>query len=814
MQQFNLIIRFETFSPLLALRPQQPIDTLRSTRPYEMNIRQRILLLIALSFAALIFTGGFAVFQNTSSSKEVKMVTEGVVPSSLKSVALMGQLKDVQIATLAMVNAPDKDAISKTHEEVKLKKAELQNALADQMATADSDAQRGLIKQAEESLLNYFGGIDDTANFMLQGQKPMAEATMAATVDQYLREQISVIETVQVEKRRSKDDAISTVNSNLRATTSTLAVVTLAAVLGLGFMGLLLYRQVIHPIGDMEAKMTEIATSQDFSHRVPVTRMDEIGRSVVAFNAMIEKIQQSTEEVKQKTADIHAMLHYIPQGILTLETGGLIHPEYSDHLRTVLVSDEIAGKDVMNVVFDETGLGVDILNQMETAISACIGESDMNFEFNAHLLPQEISKTMPDGTIKVLDLNWSPITDENGTTLRLLLCLRDVTELRALARAADAQKKELAIIGEILAVRQEKFQEFISSAQQFLQENEKLIDAAAAMDAAARKESIGVLFRNMHTIKGNARTYGLLNLTNVVHQAEETYDGIRHGNREWDTELLKAELKQTVEAVEYYAHINETKLGRKGAGRRVNSESVLMVPQESVKGLIEQLDAAANSNDAKKQAEALQAARNALQRLGCEPLSRILSGVTESIPSLAQELGKPSPKIVMEQGGILVRSQLADTLRNVFMHLYRNAMDHGLETAAERAQAGKLETGTIELTMSLDSEHLNIRLKDDGRGLPLQRIRAKAVEQGILVEGEEKSASDIAQLIFASGFSTASQVTEVSGRGVGMDAVRGFIEAEGGKIALALTSDDTTSTYCPFETVITLPAKFAVATSA
>jgi len=777
-----------------------------------MNIRQRILLLIALSFGALIFTGGFAVFQNTSSSKEVKMVTEGVVPSSLKSVALMGQLKDVQIATLAMVNAQDKASIAKTHEEVKLKKAELQNALADQMATADSDAQRGLIKQAEESLVNYFGGIDDTANFMLQGQKAMAEATMAATVDQYLREQISVIETVQVEKRRSKDDAIATVNSNLRATTSTLAVVTLAAVLGLGAMGLLLYRQVIHPIGDMETKMTEIATSQDFSHRLPVTRMDEIGRSVVAFNSMIEKIQQSTEEVKQKTADIHAMLQYIPQGILTLEMGGLIHPEYSDHLRTVLVSDEIAGKDVMNVVFDETGLGVDILNQMETAISACIGESDMNFEFNAHLLPHEISKTMPDGTIKVLDLNWSPITDENGTTLRLLLCLRDVTELRALARAADAQKKELAIIGEILAVRQEKFQEFISSAQQFLQENEKLIDAAAAMDAAARKESIGVLFRNMHTIKGNARTYGLLNLTNVVHQAEETYDEIRHGNREWDTEQLKAELKQTVEAVGNYAQINEAKLGRKGAGSRGNAEGALMVPQDAVKALIEQLDAASKL-DSKKQSEALQQARNTLQRLGCEPLSRILSGVTESIPSLAEELGKPAPKIVMEQGGVLVRSQLADTLRNVFMHLYRNAMDHGLETAGERAAAGKAEAGTIELTMSLDAENLNIRLKDDGRGLPLQRIRAKALEKGLIAEGEEKSAGDIAQLIFASGFSTASQVTEVSGRGVGMDAVRGFIEAEGGKIALALTSSDVSSTYCPFETVITLPAKFAVATA-
>ncbi len=292
-----------------------------------MNIRQRILLLIALSFAALLFTGGFAVFQNTSSSDEVKSVTEGVVPSSLKSVELMGQLKDVQIATLAMVSAPDKAAIAQAHEEVKKKKADLQKALADQMASADNETQRGLVKQAEESLLNYFGSIDDTANFMLQGQKAIAEATMGATVDQYLREQISVIETVQVEKRRSKDEAIAAVNGNLRATTGTLSVVTLLAIAGLSAMGLLLYRQVIHPIGDMESKMTEIASSQDFTQRLPVTKMDEIGKSVVAFNAMIEKIQQSNEEIRQKTADIHAMLHYIPQGILTLETGGIIHPE-------------------------------------------------------------------------------------------------------------------------------------------------------------------------------------------------------------------------------------------------------------------------------------------------------------------------------------------------------------------------------------------------------------------------------------------------------------------------------------------------------
>jgi chemotaxis protein histidine kinase CheA len=107
-----------------------------------------------------------------------------------------------------------------------------------------------------------------------------------------------------------------------------------------------------------------------------------------------------------------------------------------------------------------------------------------------------------------------------------------------------------------------------------------------------------------------------------------------------------------------------------------------------------------------------------------------------------------------------------------------------------------------------------LRLKDDGRGLALQRIKAKALEQGLLAADATTSAHDIAQLIFASGFSTASEVTEVSGRGVGMDAVRGFVQAEGGNISLELASTDAGVDYCPFETVITLPAKFAVQTQA
>jgi len=102
---------------------------------------------------------------------------------------------------------------------------------------------------------------------------------------------VALLDTLQIEKRRSKDAAIESLNSHLTSTTTTLTLATVLAVLLLVAIGRILYRQVVHPIKDMELKMTEIATSQDYTHRLPVTRQDEVGRSITAFNTMIEKIE-------------------------------------------------------------------------------------------------------------------------------------------------------------------------------------------------------------------------------------------------------------------------------------------------------------------------------------------------------------------------------------------------------------------------------------------------------------------------------------------------------------------------------------------
>jgi two-component system chemotaxis sensor kinase CheA len=122
--------------------------------------------------------------------------------------------------------------------------------------------------------------------------------------------------------------------------------------------------------------------------------------------------------------------------------------------------------------------------------------------------------------------------------------------------------------------------------------------------------------------------------------------------------------------------------------------------------------------------------------------------------------------------------QIADPL----VHLIRNAVDHGVESPSERAQKGKPETATIVLSASHEGGSIVIEISDDGRGINRDAVIAKALAQGLIADGANLSDNQVYELLFAPGFSTAAQVTEISGRGVGMDVVKRNIEAIRGRI--------------------------------
>ncbi|EIF35444.1 chemotaxis protein histidine kinase-like protein [Burkholderia sp. Ch1-1] len=777
-----------------------------------MTIRHRITLLVVLMFVALSAIGGYAVYQTRGSAGEVRKVTEGVVPSALASADLVSQVKDVQLATMTLVYAPDANMVAQAQDELNKKRASLQQALALQDKDAASHAQKGLVSQANDSLQNYFSAIAETAKMKAEGKNELAQAYLFANVAQYRDELEGIVETLRVEKNREKDEAITTLNATLATTTTAIAAVTGIAIILLTFIGALLYRQITRPLSRMQAMMSEIASSQDFTRRVPVGRLDEIGHSIVAFNGMIEKIQESSAQLKQKTADIQAMLQNMQQGILTVIDGAVIHAEYSAYLEDIFETKDIAGRGLMDLVFADTDIGSDALSQVDAAVHACLGEDCINFAFNQHLLVGEISKRMPDGRVKILDLSWSAITDENDVIVRLMLCVRDVTELRKLAAEASEQRRRLDMIGEILAVSEEKFHHFIESSAGFISENERIIRKHSAADHAA----IAELFRNMHTIKGNARTYNLQHLTNVVHETEQSYHELRQpdAGRSWDQEHLMRELTRVREAIESYAKINEQSLGRKGKGQANeagNSGHYVMVAREHIQHTLSMLEQT-NAGELQELQSMRDALRRTLRALGSESVRDALSGVLDSLPSLASELGKPAPSVRIDDNGYRLRGEAGGTLNNVFMHLLRNSMDHGIETAETRSAHGKAPAGSIRIEVGLDSGALQITLSDDGRGLALERIRGIATERGWIGPDDTLSDEAIADFIFRPGFSTAETVTELSGRGVGMDAVRDFLKRANGSIELRFTDDQKGAAYRQFQTIVCLPDSIAVDT--
>ena len=162
------------------------------------------------------------------------------------------------------------------------------------------------------------------------------------------------------------------------------------------------------------------------------------------------------------------------------------------------------------------------------------------------------------------------------------------------------------------------------------------------------------------------------------------------------------------------------------------------------------------------------------------------------VRDLSNELGK-NIELTTAGGETEIDKTVIDQLKDPLVHIIRNAVDHGIETPEERRKAGKEETGTIHLSAEHSGAHVLVRIKDNGKGLDPIVIRRKAVEKGIIQADAELDENEIQHLLFAPGFSTAEKITDVSGRGVGMDVVKRSIESLRGSIDLSSVKGEGTT---------------------
>ncbi|TFL17926.1 chemotaxis protein CheA [Jannaschia formosa] len=169
------------------------------------------------------------------------------------------------------------------------------------------------------------------------------------------------------------------------------------------------------------------------------------------------------------------------------------------------------------------------------------------------------------------------------------------------------------------------------------------------------------------------------------------------------------------------------------------------------------------------------------------PIEMVFGKFRRVVRDLSGELEK-TVALVTEGGETEIDKSVIDKLSEPLVHMIRNAIDHGIDDAETRRKAGKPAGGTVRLSATQEGGEVLITIADDGRGLDADAIRARAVERGLIEEAAVLSEAELHQLIFAPGFSTAKELTSISGRGVGMDAVKTTVDALRGQIQVASTA--------------------------
>ncbi|WP_141733282.1 7TM diverse intracellular signaling domain-containing protein [Oligoflexus tunisiensis] len=561
---------------------------------------------------------------------------------------------------------------------------------------------------------------------------------------------------------------------------------------GLGLLGFIFF----------QSTMIAMRFSKAFT-RVKISEQEIRGLSedLKQEHAKVKALNNNLERlVDEKTRDIRSMMEHIPLGVFMIQTDHKIHKDHSRYMDSLFPQIDTEAMEATDIIFARSTLSADERNQATASIQGILGDDVVNFEANAHLLPLELREIIG-STERIFDLTWNAIETSTGEVDRILVTMRDVTDLRRLQERSREQQEELEFIGEILRIPAPRFLRFLRSCRDFIEENEKLIHSHGI--EKRNLEILKVLFVNMHTVKGSARSLYLKKMSQVFHEIEQYYAHLQnHESAVWDVTKMAADLEEAKKIVALYETIAREKLGRSSEQNRL-----VEFPVDAIRSLYKRLQAAtARKTLPQDLAEVITQIRMLLHVKIFKDAQLVFQEIFGCLPVLAKDLHKEIPAVQLETHGFLLSDQADELFRSIFVHLLRNAMDHGIETPAERLEVGKNAQGRITITMERQDTRMLLTYGDDGRGLHLSRIRDIGLKRGLLSAEEAHEPQNIANLIFDSGLSTANHVTDISGRGVGMDAVKRFIMRAGGHIRIQLLNPtNAAGDFYAFRFLVDLP---------
>lgn len=496
------------------------------------------------------------------------------------------------------------------------------------------------------------------------------------------------------------------------------------------------------------------------------------------------------ERIREKTKDIRSILDNITQGIFLLQDDYTIHSDYSSYLKDIFEVERISGLTFQDLLFIESNLTADVKSQIQSALLGSFGEPMFCYEINSHFLINEVIISR-NGVEKVLSIDWNPILGESDLIERFLICVKDVTELKRLEIEARQGREELNMVGQILSIDPDDFARLVKSCNEWLYQMRQVSYSTEynELDKASK------IFIHMHTMKGLTQTLGLSYLSTVVHECEQVIQDVRDRKDIWDHQSIEQKIKLIENSFGRYVNLASEKL------KRINHPSQKeRFNTDCLEGWLCLLQNVATEH---KDSKIDQVIRE-MEMQYYIPASDLFEEVFASVGRLAKEVNKPVPTLSLSLDDLSFSPSQSELLRNVFLHLIKNSLDHGIEPTEMRKKKGKLEQGEISLSVLKVGDLIRLEFLDDGAGLNLPRIRDLAVQKGLITPELELSPQQVSELICMPGFSTKEKVTSISGRGVGMDAVKSYLENQGASLSIILNGhkDDEIR---PFKVSIEIP---------
>ncbi len=472
---------------------------------------------------------------------------------------------------------------------------------------------------------------------------------------------------------------------------------------------------------------------------------------------MAQDAKERAEEQRKLTQEI---LDHIGQGSFSINQAGEIG-NYSSVAKDYLRRRNLAGAPFADIVFRKNRKA---LKEYYRALHMLFGGNQFDPDLILSMLPNEV-------TIKkrIFKLNYFFVQDSNGYVLSVFVRMTEVTLERQLAAKEEQEKLILDKMRQNIGGFLNMLSDLKSSFRLMEEFSENYVEAGQQPDS----EFISGAMRKLHGSKGLSGQFEFNNLKTVVHKLEDCLRNIddQQNLGRYTDKFFK--LFMEFETEYNYALSFKENLGTE----IVEILEGVSFSQDEFQSLLK----ATIEND-------FESIRPLILKKASVPAEKIVDNWENDIIRLAERLDKQIEFKLEVQEDLLIPTEIAKSLNVVLGHLYRNSIDHGIETPEERLEAGKEMTGVITVKIHLEGHHLMIILKDDGAGLNNTKIakiaKSKSHLDQILVD-KYIAGEKFWKILFLPGFSSAEQVTQISGRGVGMDAVKNTIKELDGKIVMA-----------------------------